>query len=170
MTMADPVCSLTGPYAYDPNVVVLWNDHVGDVQAPTEDEVMAAVNLIDDFDLTDIIGWELESDIIVVPPWGEFATQRVGGTAVPRSELLFAADRSGDDIRMLLAERDPGNVLFLPSGPYLDYPDAPLQVFPVRVAAITQLQRIRSGGASLLRVQFAIRGVPGNHVRVVTGS
>lgn len=158
-------CDDFGPYAYDPNIQVLWTENIEDCTAPTDLEVLAAVTL-NDFELTDIIGWEVQSEIITVPPWGAFATQRVGGQIIDAAELIFASERQGDDIRMLLQRFDIGFILMLPSGPFLDFPSAPFNVFPVRVAQVTQQQRLRQGG-SQLTVQFAIRDVVCEHVRAV---
>lgn len=159
-------CDLIGPYAYDPNVQVLWTETIT-CDAPTEEEVLSAVTL-NDFDLTDIIGWEIRADIITAPPWGAFATQRVGGQAIDRTELIFASERVGNDIRMLLQRFDEGFILILPSGPFIEVPEAPFNVYPVRVAQITQQQRLDTGEGSQLFVQFAIRDVVCDNVRVVT--
>lgn len=165
------LCDLTGPYAYDPHVQVLWGQ-VADPLAPTETEVFDAVTLNDaPYHLTDIIGWEVESDILRDPPWRGFENQRVGGQRIAQSDLIFAADREGDDIRSLIERGDFGTILILPSGPYIDIPDAPLNVYPVRVAQVSQQQRLRTGGGSLLLVQFAVTGaVVGQNVEVVIGS
>jgi len=160
------LCDDVGPFAYDPNIQVLWSLSIEDVQAPTDVEVMNAVTL-NDFNLTDIIGWEVRAEIITAPPWGAFATQRVGAQAIGTAELTFAAERAtGDDIRTVLRRFDRGFILMLPSGPYLEHPNAPLNVYPVVVAQVTQRQRLREGG-SQIDVQFAIRDVVGENVMVV---
>lgn len=157
---------LVGPYVYDWNIEFRWSLSIMDVQAPTDVEVAASV-LLNDYDLTDIIGWEPETNIISDGEWGPWEEQRLGRQRVPTEALIFAADRAGNDIRTLLARGDVGWILALPSGPYLEHPTAPINVFPVRVAQITQRQRLRDGGASLLLVNFASRGRVGENVTVV---
>jgi hypothetical protein len=147
---------LTGPYAYDLNVQVLWVEAIADVQAPTPEEIATGFDLQAEFDLTDIVGWEIETDIIRDGSWGPFEQQRLGVQKIADSRLLFAADRAGDDIRVLLARGDTGFIVILPSGPYLDHPTAPVNVYPVIVAQLTQQQRLRTGGGSLILVTFAI--------------
>lgn len=158
-------CDEIGPYAYDPNVQVLWTEEIDDPCAPTALEVLSALTL-NDFDLTDIVGWEVVAAILTVPPWGEFATQRTGSRGVDRAELVFASERVGNDIRISLSRFDRGFILILPSGPFLDIPDAPFNVYPVEVANIYQHQRLGEGG-SQLTVQFTIRDVVCQHVKVV---
>lgn len=164
--MTSSVCSTEGAYAYDPNIQALWTTTVADIDAPTEAEVTGATLLNDTYCLTDIIGWEVQTEIIRDPPWGVFEKQRVGGKSVADSGFIFAADRSGNDIRTLFSRGDVGYVMLLPSGPYTDYPSAPINVYDVRVAQITQRQRLRTGEGSLLIVQFAINAV-GENVTVV---
>ena len=158
---------LTGPYVYDLNVQVLWTTSIMDVQAPTDVEVAAATLLNDTYDLTDIIGWEAETNIISDGEWGPWEEQRLGRQKVPTEALMFAAHRDGNDIRTLLTRGDLGWILILPSGPYLLHPTAPINVFPVRVAQLTQRQRLRDGGSSLILVNFAARGRVGENVTVV---
>lgn len=157
---------LTGPYVYDLNVQVLWSLSIADAQAPTDVEI-AAATLLNTYDLTDIIGWEPETNIINDGEWGPWEEQRLGRQRVPTEALIFAADRAGVDIRNLLQRGDVGWIIILPSGPYLDHVTAPVNVYPVRVAQITQRQRLRDGGASLLLVNFASRGRVGENVTVV---
>lgn len=167
MTLPLVACETTGAYAYDPHVNILFTSTISDVEAPTEGEVAAATILHpSSFKLTDIIGWEVETGIIVAPPWGRFSAQRPGVQSVSRAELVFAADRAGDDIRTLLSRGVTGHVLILPSGPFLLHPDAPINVYPVTVSQVTQMQRLRNGG-SLLLVSFAVRAPVGENVVVV---
>lgn len=161
------LCDLTGPYAYDLSVQVLWVPTILDAQAPTDVEIATGVDLQAGYDLTDIIGWETETDIIKDGIWGPFQEQRLGEQSIGDARLMFAADRAGVDIRQLLARGELGNVVILPSGPYLDHPTAPLNVYPVRVAQLTQQQALRSGGGSLLLVTFAIVARVGENVLVV---
>jgi hypothetical protein len=163
------VCAfdLVGPYAYDESVVVLWVASIADVQAPTDVEVAAGLSLQPLYNLTDIIGWEIETEIIKDGKWGPFEEQRMGEQSISDSRLMFAAARDGNDIRTLWDRGDAGYIMILPSGPYLDHPTAPVNVYPVRVAQLTQQQRLRSGGGSLILVTFAIRERCGENVTVV---
>lgn len=158
---------LTGPYAYDLNVQVLWVASIADAQAPTDVEIATGVDLQAVYDLTDIIGWEIETDIIRDGEWGPQELQRLGEQKIPDSRLMFAADRAGQDIRVLLGRGDQGFIVILPSGPYLDHPTAPVNVYPVTVAQLAQQQRLRTGGGSVILVSFAIRDRCGENVTVV---
>jgi hypothetical protein len=161
-----PVCDLTGPYAYDLSVEVLWVPTIADTQAPTSTEIATGVSLLGSpYDLTDIIGWELESDRIDDNRWGPQVGQRLGQQAVSDAELRFTAGRDGIDVRALWSRGSSGNVVFLPSGPYLEHPTSPVQVFPVRVASVIQRQALRQP-ASILRALFAVQPGVGNNVLV----
>lgn len=161
-------CDLVGPYAYDPHVLVLWVEVISDVQAPTDDELALGVDLQALYDLTDIIGWEVDTDIIRDGKWGPFEEQRMGGQKVDDSRLMFAADLSGNDVRTLwTTQGQAGNIVILPSGSHLDYPAAPMNVYPVRVAQLTQQQRLRSGGASQILVTFTVTARVGENVLAV---
>lgn len=157
---------LTGPYVYDLNIQAQWSTSIMDPQAPTDVELAASTNL-NAYDLTDLAGWEAETNIIKDGIWGPFEEQRLGRQSVPTAAMVFAADRAGVDIRQLWARGDIGWIILLPSGPYLEHPTAPVNVYPVRVAQITQRQRLRDGGGSLLLVNFAVRSRIGENVQVV---
>lgn len=161
------ICELTGPYAYDESVAVLWVASILDVQAPTDVEIATGVDLIPAYDLTDIIGWEIETEIIKDGKWGPFEEQRMGEQSIGDSRLMFAADRAGNDVRTLWSRGQAGNIVILPSGPYLEVPTAPVNVYPVRVAQLTQQQRLRSGGGSVILVTFAVRERCGENVTIV---
>lgn len=130
-------------------------------------EIASGFDLMAEFDLTDIVGWEVETNIIVDGQWGPFELERLGKQLIGDTRLLFAADRDGLDIRMLLIRGDVGNIVILPSGPYLDHPNAPMNVYPVTVAQLTQQQRLRTGGGSVIQVDFAVRGRCGENVVVM---
>lgn len=161
------LCDLTGPYAYDLNIVALWVPTIADVQAPTDVEIATGVSLQPTYDLTDLIGWEVETEIIRDGKWGPFEEQRMGEQSVADARMIFAAHRDGNDIRILWNRGDLGYIVLLPSGPYLDHPTAPVNVYPVRVAQLTQQQRLRTGGGSLILVTFAITARCGENVLVV---
>lgn len=160
-------CDLVGPYAYDLSVQVLWIDTIADVQAPTDAEIATGLDLQVLYDLTDIVGWEVDTEIIKDGKWGPFEEQRLGEQSIADSRLIFAADRAGNDVRTLWARGDAGNIVILPSGPYLEHPTAPVNVYPVRVAQLTQQQQLRSGGGSLIRVVFAVTARVGENVLIV---
>lgn len=158
---------LTGPYAYDLSVQVLWVSVIVDVDAPSEAEIATGFDLQADFDLTDIVGWEINTNIVVDGVWGPFELERLGKQNIGDTQLVFAADRDGLDIRTLLIRGEAGNIVILPSGPYVDHPTAPINVYPVTVAQLTQQQQLRTGGGSLIRVDFAVRGRCGENVVVM---
>lgn len=160
-------CDLTGPYAYDLHVQVLWVATIVDVQAPTDNEIALGLDLQALYDLTDIIGWEADTDILRDGKWGPFEEQRLGEQKISDSRLMFAADLAGNDIRTLWARGDVGNIVILPSGEYLDHPTAPVNVYPVKVAQLTQQQRLRSGGGSQILVSFAITARLGENVQII---
>ena len=160
-------CDLTGPYAYDLSVQVLWVPTIADVQAPTDVEIATGVDLQAQHDLTDIVGWEVDTQILDDGDWGPFREQRMGEQEVSDARLIFAADRAGNDIRTLWNRGDTGYIVILPSGPYLEHPTAPANVYPVRVAQLTQQQRLRTGGGSLVEVTFAVTSLTGENVTVV---
>jgi len=161
------LCDLTGPYAYDLNIVALWVPAIADVQAPTDVEIATGVDLQATYDLTDIVGWEVETEILKDGEWGPFQEQRMGEQSIEDARMIFAADRAGQDIRILWNRGDLGYIVLLPSGQYLDHPTAPVNVYPVRVAQLTQQQRLRTGGGSLIGVAFAITSRVGENVLVV---
>lgn len=161
---------LTGPYAYDLSIQALWVESILDAQEPTDDEVATGVDLQEFYDLTDIIGWEVATEIIKDGIWGPFEEQRMGRQSIQEAAMLFASDRAGSDVRMLWQRGDTGFIVLLPSGPYLEHPTAPVNVYPVRVAQITQLQRLRTGSGSQLRVDFVITSRVGENVLVMEGS
>lgn len=158
---------LAGPYVYDLNVVVLWVASIADVQAPTDVEIAAGISLQPTYDLTDIVGWEVDTEIIKDGKWGPFEEQRMGGQSIAEDRLIFAADRAGNDIRTLWNRGDAGYIVIMPSGEYLDYPTSPVNVYPVRVAQLTQRQQLRTGGGSLIIVTFAITSRVGENVLIV---
>lgn len=164
------VCSTTGTYTYDRNVQVLWAETITNVQIPTSAEIVTGgINLTaDPYCLTDIIGWEIETDVIR-GGWGPMELQRMGKQKVADSRFVFAAQRSAGsgDIRNLWARGDTGYIVILPSGPYLDYPDAPVNVYPVRIAQLTQQQRLRTGQGSLILASLIITARCGENVNVV---
>jgi hypothetical protein len=160
-------CDLTGPYAYDLHVQVLWVPTIVDAQAPTDVEIATGVDLQATYRLTDIIGWEADTNVIRDGIWGPFEEQRMGEQKIADSRLMFAAARDGNDIRTLWIRGEEGNIVILPSGPYLQHLTAPVNVYPVRVAQMTQQQRLRSGGGSLILVSFIIRERAGENVIVV---
>lgn len=163
-------CALTGPYTYDPNVVVLWVPIIADAQAPTDAEIVTGgVDLQSNYNLTDIVGWEIETQTLRDGRWGPFEEQRMGGQTIADSRLVFAAGRDGNfkDVRSLWLRGQTGFIVIMPSGPYQAYPTAPINVYPVRVSQITQQQRLRTGGGSLLMVTFVITGRCGENVFVV---
>lgn len=166
------VCAfdLTGPYAYDESIQALWVPFIADVDEPTDDEIATGVDLQESYDLTDIIGWEVKTEIIKDGVWGPFEEQRMGRQSIADATLIFASDRGGVDVRMLWVRGETGFIVLLPSGPYLDHPSAPVNVYPVRVAQLTQQQRLRTGGGSLIQVDFAITGRVGENVLIVEGS
>lgn len=164
----DPaVCDLLGPYAYDLSIQVLWVVSMADTQAPTDVEIATGVSLMPaPYNLTDIIGWELDTDKINDDRWGPQVGERLGEQSVSDAELRFTAARDGNDVRLLWSRGDLGYIVFLPSGPYVEHAGAPIQVFPVQVSQITQRQALRQP-ASILRTVFAIRPGVGNNVYVV---
>jgi hypothetical protein len=166
------VCTfdLTGPYAYDLSIQALWVASIADVQEPTDDEIATGVDLQASYNLTDIVGWEVAIEIIKDGVWGPFEEQRMGRQSVQEAAMLFASDRAGADVRMLWTRGEAGFIVLLPSGPYLEHPTAPVNVYPVRVAQITQLQRLRTGSGSQLRVDFVITSRVGENVLVMEGS
>lgn len=164
------VFDLTGPYAYDPNIQALWVAAIVDVDEPTDDEIATGVDLQEFYDLTDIVGWEVKTEIIKDGIWGPFEEQRMGRQSIAESTMIFAADRAGSDVRMLWIRGETGFIVLLPSGPYLDHPSAPVNVYPVRVAQLTQQQRLRTGGGSLIQVDFVITSRVGENVMVVESS
>lgn len=166
--MSDP-CDEFGPYAYDPHVRVLWSLSIADVLEPTDDELIAATDLNDDYNLTDIVGWEVESNIIDKMVYGPIITQLSGVQRVNGMQLIFAADRVatvGADIRTLLSRDDEGFVVIMPSGAYTDHPFAPMNIYPTRVAQVSQMHGLRSPG-STIRVTFVLTGPVGESVFAV---
>lgn len=164
------VFDLTGPYAYDLAIQALWVESILDSQEPTDDEIATGIDLQEFYDLSDIIGWEVATEIIKDGIWGPFEEQRMGRQSIQEAAMLFASDRAGSDVRMLWQRGDTGFIVLLPSGPYLEHPTAPVNVYPVRVAQITQLQRLRTGSGATLRVDFVITSRVGENVLVVEGS
>jgi hypothetical protein len=162
-------CALTGPFTYDNNVVVMWASSIANVQIPTAAEIALAVDLQPIYNLTDLIGWEISTEIITDGIWGPFGEQRMGGQTIAQSSLVFAGskDQGADDIRNLLTRGQAGFIIILPSGPYLQHTTSPVNVYPVRVAQITQQQQIRTGGGSLLFVTFAVTSLCGESVFIV---
>lgn len=157
---------LTGPYAYDLSVQVLWVPSIANAQAPTAAEIATGVDIQAVYNLTDIVGWEIETNILTDGQWGPFELERLGKQNIGDTRLLCAADRGGADIRSLLSRGQDSFVVILSSGPYLDHPTAPVNVYPVTVAQLTQQQQLRTGGGSLIRVDFAVRARCGENVLV----
>ena len=162
-------CDELGPYAYDPNVHVLWVPTVtgiGDVEAPTDTELTAGTELNDPYNLTDIIGWEVETNVIDKMVYGPIITQLAGVQRVADMQLIFAADRvatPGADVRRLIARDDSGFIVLLPSGSFTDHPLAPMNVYPVDVAQVSQMHGLRQD-ASTVRVTFVLTGPVGESV------
>lgn len=160
------ICDQTGTYTYDNNVIVLWVTSIANVQIPTASQLVTGTTLNDTYCLTDIMGWEIETDTIDDGIWGPFEEQRMGRQSIADSRFLFAAHRDGADIRTLLTRGETGNIVILPSGPYLQHLTAPVNVYPVRVSQLTQRQRLRTGGGSIIEVTFVITARCGENVTV----
>lgn len=166
MTQPYP-CEPTGAYPYDPFIHVLWTTTLVNPFAPAVTGItgVGAIDITDAYCLTDIVGWEVDTEVINAPPWGPFVTQRVGGQSVQAAVLVFAADRQGLDVRTIMARRAVGTIIILPSGPFLQNRFAPINIYPVRIAGLIQRQRLRAGG-SQIEVTFAIRDTVGENVVV----
>lgn len=159
-------CFDSGGYRYNPNVRILWTQDIVDVDAPTEAEIEAATDLImPPYCLVEMVGWEVDTEIIQIRSYGPFLRQLPASQSVDVSRLVFTADIGGNDIRTLLTKDDEGFVLFLPSGPLVDYPTSPLNVFPARVAQLTQMQRLWE--SSKVVVSFAVTAAVGENVLAV---
>lgn len=163
-------CSTTGPYAYDLNVQVLWVEAIADVLEPTDDEIATGADLQATYELSDITGWLVSTARPGDDNWSAREGQRIGQQSTSESQLIFPAYLDGQDIRSLLARGDAGYIVILPSGPYLEQPDAPVHVFKVRVAQISQLHQLRDGSSSTIRVTFAVSRFIGENVFVVETS
>lgn len=168
-SMITSSCDLSGTFEYDPYVQVLWSSvAVADPLEPTEAEIMAATTLnVAPYHLTDIMGWQPETDVVRDPPWLGFENQRMGIRSIGESRLGFAADRSGNDIRSLITRGDEGTVFILPSGAFADVPNAPLHCYPVKVAEITPILDLRGGRGAILLVSYVILTEPGINVFAV---
>lgn len=160
-------CATTGTYTYDRNVQALWIASVANVQAPTSAEVATGVDLQATYNLTDIIGWEPETEKLVSGDWGPFEKQRMGKQRISDSAFMFAAARNGADVRSIWSRGTTGYIMLLPSGPYLEQLTAPVNCFSVKVAQITQQQKLRTGNGSLLFVDFTQRARMGENVTIV---
>lgn len=160
------ICNLTGPYTYDPNIVVLWVPSINNIQIPTGGEIVTGTDLTSVYCLTDIVGWEAGTETIRDGIWGPFEEQRMGRQSIQESQLAFAADVNGNDVRTLWTRGQVGNIVLMPSGSYASHPLSPINVYPVRVSQLTQLQRLRTGGASIILVSFIIRSRLGENVTV----
>jgi hypothetical protein len=159
-------CFDSGGYRYNPNVVILWSDDIDDVDNPTETEIEAATAMIPaPYNLIEVIGWEMATEAITIRRYGPFLPQLPASREVDGAQFVFASDIGGNDIRTLLSRDLEGYVLFLPSGPLTDYPDSPMDVFPVRVKQITQLHRLWE--PSRLLVSFVVTAHPGEGVLAV---
>lgn len=162
------VCTTTGTYPYDRNVTVLWVPTIANIYAPTAAEIAAGIDLRDTYNMTQIMGWQ----IVTAPvggTWGPFDRKRMGKQSIGETQLEFAAQLSQgvNDIRSLWARGENGFIIILPSGEYLNYPNAPVNVYPVRVAQLTQRQGVRATGASLILVSFVVTLPCGENVFIV---
>lgn len=155
-------CSPSGSYAYDPDLVVRFASTLDDPDAPTELEVDGAVDFTTEWALLDVIGWEVESEVIVDPNWGVFRTQRPGHTQIRESEMTFSADRLGNDIRTILQRYTVGFVMIFPSGL-----NGLVNVYPVRVGSVEHMLALRTGQGARIRTIFTIIATPSTNVAVV---
>jgi hypothetical protein len=151
---------------YDRFVRVLFAEDIADISDVTREEINTAVDTTEAYCLTGIDGWEADSAIITDPNWGVFLAQRPGQVSVRAAVLQYAALPSGMDVRALLARGVRGYIMILPAG---DEPGTVMNVYPVWVAKVFQLQRLggpSGGGGALVQVNCAIRRTVAENVIV----
>lgn len=155
-------CAPSGTFVYDSHVRVLFAEVINDISNVTREEFDYAVDTTDLFCLTGINGWEVMSEIITDPTWKPFNRQRPGSLTVETAQLLYAADRRGQDIRLLMHRGVRGYVLILPAG---EIDGGIMNVYPVWVAKTTQLQRLQNNGAQIM-VNCSVPSQPAEDVSI----
>lgn len=155
--MPPPEIAASEKYVYGGIARIYWAVAVANISAPTRSEMNAGLDLSPE--CAEASGWEVTSEIITDPNWGNFATQRIGIMQVGEPQLLMWADRAGDDIRTTLSRGTVGHILILHAG---DVAGNEMDVFPVRVAAMPKPMTI--DGVAHLLVKFAVTSKPAENV------
>ena len=149
------------------NVIVMWQTNIANVQIPTGGEIVTGTvpqrHVL--FDGHYGLGNRDRND--QGRHLGAIRRATNGATEYSRISTAFYGGPCRErHPRQSCTSGEHGNIEILPSGPYSQHPAAPINVYPVRVSQLTQLQRLRTGGGSVILVSFVIRSRCGENVTV----
>lgn len=118
---------------------------------PTRAEINAGTDVSDE--VAAINGWAITSQNHATPDLGKrFVAQVTGRLTAADSAITFWADKTGNDIRDILAIDQATNVVFLDGG---DVAGSPMDAYKVTVSSVGKIREIE--GAGRIDVRFTIR-------------
>jgi hypothetical protein len=118
---------------------------------PTRVELDAGTDVSDE--ISSITGWLITSETVATPDLGKrFVSQVTGRLTAANSALQFWADKTGTDVRELLAIDQETHVVFLDGG---DVPGSPMDAYKVTVASVGKVREIE--GAGRIDTNYTIR-------------
>jgi hypothetical protein len=124
-------------------------------RVPTRAEIDAGTDLSGE--IVDWAGWTVRTNYITTPSLSTRFQPKLADTVEAEdSSLTFAGDKSGDDVRGLLASGDGGFILFADGGDVTGYL---ADLFPVEVASVSAVRQI-SGQEFRVRADFSQIQVP----------
>lgn len=114
--------------------------------------------------VSEATGWEQAAENVAVPDGGARFTSQVAGRINPSdAAIMFYQSKDTDDVRTLLHQDDTGYVLHLLGG---DVASQKMDVWPVRVRAVSKPIDYGGSNAGLISVQFSITGTPAVDVTI----
>lgn len=123
---------------------------------PTRTELDAGTDLSNE--IAAIAGWMISSENQTAPDLGRrFAQQINGRLTAAESSITFWADKTGNDVRELLALDQETFIVFLDGG---DVPASPMDVYKVKVSSVGKVREIE--GIGRIEVKFTIQAYSEN--------
>lgn len=117
---------------------------------PTRAELNAGTDISEE--IASISGWSITSASVPTPDLGKrFTPQVTGRLTAADSSITCWADKTGNDIRDVLAIDQATNVVFLDGG---DVAGSPMDVYKVKVSSVSKVREIE--GAGRVDARFAI--------------
>jgi hypothetical protein len=134
---------------------IYWVESIAVLAWPTRAEIDAGIDLTGQ--VATVVGWHVRRRVRSGQAYrDDFEVQLHGSMYVDDSRLVFYGDQTGGDVSATLPEGTKGHVLHLYGG---DVADNPMDVWPVRVAALGRGIELGDDPARI-DMQFTVRGTP----------
>lgn len=128
---------------------------------PTRAEITAGTDLSPS--IADMTGWEFSNSAIATPNLAERFTGNIPGEdTVGDSAIVLYDDDAGSALRTLLAKGTNGFLLWMPYG---DVPTKRAEVFPIRVAVISD-EKSMGNDAARFSVGCSVTAEPNTGVTI----